>query len=169
VLGGIAVDVTGLILTTVITAASVQDRDGARPLLWQLAAAYDSVTLIWAGGGYADQLVTWASQAPPVLARRSLAVPARTRAQPAWPRAGPEGKSPPLSLRRLHAPGQPPLAPRQHPAGASASPRGDGPKLQEPEPDTPAGTGLRSPPGDAISVTVRPAGEPGDGGGLRQA
>lgn len=35
----IAVDVMGLILAVVITAASVQDRDGARPLLWQLAAA----------------------------------------------------------------------------------------------------------------------------------
>lgn len=35
----IAVDVMGLILAVVVTAASVQDRDGARPLLWQLAAA----------------------------------------------------------------------------------------------------------------------------------
>jgi transposase len=58
----IAVDVMGLILAIVITAASVQDRDGARPLLWKLAAAYRTVTLIWADGGYAGQLVTWASQ-----------------------------------------------------------------------------------------------------------
>ena len=28
----------GLVLAVVITAASVQDRDGARPLLWNLAA-----------------------------------------------------------------------------------------------------------------------------------
>jgi transposase len=31
----LAVDVMGLILAIVVTAASVQDRDGARPLLWQ--------------------------------------------------------------------------------------------------------------------------------------
>ena len=32
----IAVDATGLVLAVVITAASVQDRDAARPLLWNL-------------------------------------------------------------------------------------------------------------------------------------
>jgi transposase len=32
----IAVDTMGLVLAMVITAASVQDRDGARPLLWNL-------------------------------------------------------------------------------------------------------------------------------------
>jgi transposase len=58
----LAVDVMGLILCVVVTAASVQDRDGARPLLWKLAAGYRAVTLIWADGGYAGQLVTWASQ-----------------------------------------------------------------------------------------------------------
>ena len=50
---------TGLILCVVVTAASVQDRDGARPLLWQLAASYRTVTLTWADGGYAGKLVTW--------------------------------------------------------------------------------------------------------------
>jgi transposase len=57
----LAVDVTGLILAIVVTAASVQDRDGARPLLWRLAAACRTVTLIWADGGYAGKLVTWAA------------------------------------------------------------------------------------------------------------
>jgi transposase len=33
----IAVDTTGLLLTVLITAASVQDRDAARPLLWHPA------------------------------------------------------------------------------------------------------------------------------------
>ncbi len=55
----IAVDVLGLILAVVVTAASVQDRDGARPLLWQLAAGYRAATMIWADGGYAGKLVTW--------------------------------------------------------------------------------------------------------------
>jgi hypothetical protein len=49
----------GLILCIVVTAASVQDRDGARPLLWQLAAGFRAITLVWADGGYAGKLVTW--------------------------------------------------------------------------------------------------------------
>jgi transposase len=57
----IAVDVMGLILCIVVTAASVQDRDGARPLLWKLAAGHHAITLIWADGGYAGKLVAWAA------------------------------------------------------------------------------------------------------------
>ena len=57
----LAVDVMGLILCIVVTAASVQDRDGARPLLWRLAASFRTVTLVWADGGYAGKLVTWAA------------------------------------------------------------------------------------------------------------
>jgi transposase len=56
----IAVDVTGLLLVIVITAASVQDRDGARALLWRLRACYRTVTLVWADGGYAGKLLAWA-------------------------------------------------------------------------------------------------------------
>jgi transposase len=56
----IATDTLGLILVIVVTAASVQDRDGARPLLWQLAAGYRTVALVWADGGYAGKLVSWA-------------------------------------------------------------------------------------------------------------
>src|SRR5439155_707660 len=36
----IAVDVTGLLLTVLITAARVQDRDAAKPLLWNLRKAF---------------------------------------------------------------------------------------------------------------------------------
>jgi hypothetical protein len=43
-----------------ITAASVQDRDGAKPLLRNLRKAFPSVRLTWADGGYAGKLVTWA-------------------------------------------------------------------------------------------------------------
>jgi transposase len=49
----IAVDVMGLLLTVLVTAASVQDRDAARPLLWNLRKAFPSVKLAWADGGYA--------------------------------------------------------------------------------------------------------------------
>jgi transposase len=56
----IAVDTIGLLLAVLITAAGVQDRDGARPLLWNLRKAFPSVRLTWADGGYAGKLVTWA-------------------------------------------------------------------------------------------------------------
>jgi transposase len=57
----IAVDVLGLLLTVLVTAASVQDRDAAKPLLWNLRRAFPSIRLAWADGGYAGKLVTWAA------------------------------------------------------------------------------------------------------------
>jgi transposase len=59
----IAVDTLGLIITIVVTAASVQDRDAARPLIWNLHRAGRRVRLVWADGGYAGKLVTWAKTA----------------------------------------------------------------------------------------------------------
>jgi len=59
----IAVDVLGLLLTVLVTTASVQDRDAAKPLLWNLRRAFPSVKLAWADGGYAGKLVTWAKTA----------------------------------------------------------------------------------------------------------
>lgn len=59
----IAVDTIGLLLAIVVTAASVQDRDGARPLLTQLHALCPSIALTWADAGYAGKLVTWAATA----------------------------------------------------------------------------------------------------------
>ena len=56
----IGVDTIGLLLTVLITAAGVQDRDGAKPLLWNLRRAFPSVRLAWADSGYAGKLVTWA-------------------------------------------------------------------------------------------------------------
>jgi putative transposase len=58
----IAVDTTGLILDVVITPASVQDRQGARPLLWNTHRACPRVRLIWADAAYAGKLATWAQQ-----------------------------------------------------------------------------------------------------------
>lgn len=55
----IAVDTMGLLLCVLVTAASTQDRDGARPLLEQLAASFRRIQLIWADGGYAGKLVEW--------------------------------------------------------------------------------------------------------------
>jgi transposase len=56
----IAVDTAGLLLAVVVTAACIQDRDGARPLLWNLRRAFPGIKLTWADGGYAGKLVTWA-------------------------------------------------------------------------------------------------------------
>lgn len=58
----IAVDTMGLVLAVVITAASVQDRDAARPLLWNLHCACRKVLLILADAGYAaGKLAAWAA------------------------------------------------------------------------------------------------------------
>ena len=52
----------GLVLDVVITAASVQDREAARPLLWNTHRACRSVRLVWADAGYhAGKLTTWAA------------------------------------------------------------------------------------------------------------
>ena len=40
----------GLVLDVVITAVSVQDRQGARPLLWNTHRACCYVRLVWACG-----------------------------------------------------------------------------------------------------------------------
>lgn len=56
----IAVDTLGLLLFVLVTAASVQDRDGAQPLLEYLATWCRRVRLVWADGGYAGKLVIWA-------------------------------------------------------------------------------------------------------------
>jgi transposase len=57
----IAVDTQGLLLAAVITAASVQDRDAARSLLWNLRRSSRRIRLVWADGVYAGKLVTWAA------------------------------------------------------------------------------------------------------------
>jgi transposase len=58
----IAVDTLGLLLCILVTAASVQDRDGAKPLLELLAASFRRIRLVWADGGYAGKLVVWATE-----------------------------------------------------------------------------------------------------------
>jgi putative transposase len=71
----IAVDTMGLVLAVVITAASVQDRDAARPLLWNLRRASRSVRLAWADAVYTGgRLTSWAAalkMTVQVVARRS--------------------------------------------------------------------------------------------------
>lgn len=56
----IATDSAGLLLAVVVTAASIQDRDGAHRLLTAVRARFATITLVWADGGYAGRLVEWA-------------------------------------------------------------------------------------------------------------
>ena len=54
------VDTLGLILAVVVTAASVQDRDGALAVLARLLRPFDAfprLRVIWADGAYAGRLV----------------------------------------------------------------------------------------------------------------
>ena len=53
------VDTLGLVLLVVITAANVQDRDGARTLLSTLATQFRRLRVIWADGAYAGALQPW--------------------------------------------------------------------------------------------------------------
>jgi transposase len=58
----LAVDTMGLLLVVWVTAASVQDRDAARPLRWRLRASHRGIRLCWADAGYAGKLVAWAAE-----------------------------------------------------------------------------------------------------------
>jgi putative transposase len=48
-----------LLLAVVVTAASVQDRDGATQLLAPLRSQYARLRLIWADQAYAGDLIAW--------------------------------------------------------------------------------------------------------------
>ena len=54
-------DTMGLMLAVVITAAPVQDRDAARPLLRNLHRTCRRIRLIWADSVYAGKLGPWAA------------------------------------------------------------------------------------------------------------
>ena len=58
----IVVDTIGLLVIVLITAANVQDRDGAQPALAAVRKAFPTISLVWADGGYAGKLVEWAKQ-----------------------------------------------------------------------------------------------------------
>ena len=56
------VDTLGLVLAVVVTAASVQDRDGAWWLLGRLPGSCKKLRKIWLDGGYAGRLVDWVAE-----------------------------------------------------------------------------------------------------------
>ena len=59
----IVTDTLGLLLVVLVTAASVQDRDGGRGILKLLKAALPGVRHIFADGGYQGQLIALAKRA----------------------------------------------------------------------------------------------------------
>jgi len=56
----IVVDTIGLLVVVLVTAASVQDRDGGRLVLNKARMAMPSIVLVWADGGYAGRCVEFA-------------------------------------------------------------------------------------------------------------
>ena len=55
----ILVDTLGLLMAVVVTAASVQDRDGVKLLLQSLSGSCKKIRRIWVDGGYRGQLLDW--------------------------------------------------------------------------------------------------------------
>jgi len=53
----IVVDVLGFILAIVITPASVQDRDGAVPVVEQVALEHATIQKLWADGAYTGEVI----------------------------------------------------------------------------------------------------------------
>jgi len=49
-----------LLLTVVVTAASIPDRDAAHRLLAALRGSFSTIRLVWADGGYPGRLLIWA-------------------------------------------------------------------------------------------------------------
>ena len=61
----VLVDTLGFLLGLNVTPADVQDRDGARLLLWSvLSVAFGWIKLIWADGGYSGQWVDEVASLP---------------------------------------------------------------------------------------------------------
>jgi len=56
------VDTLGLLRVVLVTAASVQDRDGARQLLRHLPGSCKKLRKIWVDGGYSGTLVEWVTR-----------------------------------------------------------------------------------------------------------
>lgn len=56
----IIVDTMGLLITVVVHAAVIQDRDGAKLVFMTIFGQFPRLKHIWADGGYAGKLIQWA-------------------------------------------------------------------------------------------------------------
>jgi putative transposase len=68
------VDTLGLVLKVRVHEASIQDRDGAKLVLKGTKKLFPHLSLIWADGGYAGQLVLWTQR----YLKRKLEIVKRT-------------------------------------------------------------------------------------------
>jgi hypothetical protein len=66
-------DTLGWLLAIVVTAASVQDRDGARWLLSHLPSGCKKLRKIWVDGGYSGRLVDWVARTFQILSGCGIA------------------------------------------------------------------------------------------------
>jgi putative transposase len=55
----ILVDTLGLLLTTKVLTADIQDRDGAKLLFLEIKEQMPHLQLVWADGGYRGKLIEW--------------------------------------------------------------------------------------------------------------
>ena len=69
----IAVDTSGVLIAVIVTAASLQDRDGGARLLARVREKFSTITVAWADAGCAGRLVVWAREvlAIAVVVRRA--------------------------------------------------------------------------------------------------
>jgi putative transposase len=58
----IAVDTQGNLLTVVVHSAGIQNRVGVRAVMMRLFRRFDSITTIFADGGYTGKLIEWARE-----------------------------------------------------------------------------------------------------------
>ena len=58
----IIVDVVGNLLAIVVHSAGIQDRRGARLPLIRIATKFETISKIWADGGYSGKTVSWAKE-----------------------------------------------------------------------------------------------------------
>src|SRR6476646_5742131 len=113
----LAVEVNGLLLTVVVTAASIPDRDAAHRLLAALRGSFSTIGLVWADGGYLGRCSSGRKTFSPLLCRSSNASPAAL-VSPSGPHLG--GRE----TFRVDQPA-PPL--RARPRNHSRPPRSHGP------------------------------------------
>ena len=103
----VVTDTLGLLVVVLVTAASVQDRDGGRGVLARAKMAMPSITLVWADGGYAGKLVAWIRQLVLGSTRyRKAQIDQRGReaasfwtTRRSWPSRSATGKLPPAHPR----------------------------------------------------------------------
>jgi transposase len=133
----VVVDTIGLLVAVLVTAASLQDRDGGRLVLARARMKMPSIVLVWADGGHAGRCVAFARR----LLRITGAIVTKPEGQTHL-----RGAAPPLGggADAVLAGALPAAGPRLRAAPGAG--RGDGQVGDDRADGTAAGTRLRTPP-----------------------